>query len=387
MSMSVNVGIKSDTDISLSMTIGIDNTYMTDIGYSDLCQALTDEGGTSGLGLPGNVSMTPGSSNGQSTCTMAATGMSLSDLGSDPTSGTSLTHANGEYTFTMDLGGDSSDLSGAGISASDVASMINPFAISVTFPGAVVSSTPQGTVSGNTVTWSDPSVLLSSTPLTAVGKDSGGAGVSASGVGGLSWPIIIGIIVGVIIIAAIIIAVVMSSSRKKKAQAAAAQAQYAQAGYGVYPTMPQYAPQPTYGQPAAPDSVPPAAPFAAPAMPVAAPMPVPQPMPAPAPVDPAAVQFPVPQPMPAPAPVDPQPVAYPVVQPMPVPAPVDPAAVQFPVPQPMPDPVQPMPVPQPAAPVDPYQPPAQHAQPDPYGQPPAPPMAPPPAPPVTPYGQ
>lgn len=321
MSMSLDTTINNDNDITFSMTMGIDNTYMSDLGVGDLCSYITENGGTSSLGLPGNVSMTPGSSNNQSTCQMTASGLTLSDFNSSGfnTSGDALTHANGEYTFTMSMGGDSSDLSGYGVSSSDIASMISPFAISVTFPGPVVSSTPQGTVSGNTVTWSDPTLLLSSTPLVAVGKDAAppaptptatqtagdnsgtGTANSTSGSGGVSWVLIAGIAAGVIIIAAIAIIVVMAGNRKKAQATAATQAQFAQAGYGQpYPT-------PQYGQPAAPQYATPAPPqYAAPAAPMYA-QPGPQ-----QPVQTASPQYAAPAPTPY---APPQQANYPVACP------------------------------------------------------------------------
>jgi len=348
MSMTMDVSIKSDNDISLTMTMGIDDQYLPMLGASDLCAAITQNGVESSMGLPGNVSLTPGTANGQHTCTIAATGLSLSDFSSTGSTGSGLTHANGQYTFTMDMG-DTSDLSSYGMSPSDISSAINPFAISVTFPGAVVSSNPAGTVDGNKVTWDDPTDLFGTTPLTAVGNDtpapgqigSGGAG----GSGGISTGLIIGIIAAVIVIAAVIILIIVSGNRKK-AQAAAAQAQYAQAQYAQaqyaqgqygqpYPTdqygqpMPQYAPQPPYAQP--------------------------QPMAAQQPA-----QYPQPAQYAPPAP--PQPAQYPMQYAQPVQQPNIPPV----------DPYQPPAVPQPA----------QHAQPDPYTQPPAP-----PAPPAAPYGQ
>jgi len=402
--MTLDVGINNDNDISVSMTMGIDDQYMSTLGASDLCSYITENGGTGGMGLPGNVSLTPGTSNGQHTCTMSASGLKLSDVNSTDASGTgmSLTHDNGQYTFSMSMG-DTSDLSG--MSASDISQYINPFAISVTFPGAVVSSNPAGTVSGNKVTWDDPADLLGSTPLTAVGQDAAAPGQSnpgsapgstGSGSGSATpWGLIIGIVAGVIVIAAIIVIVLMSSKRKKAQAAAAMQAayaqQYGQGPYGQpypgeqYPTMPQYAPQPPYGQPM-PDYTQPPAPQPVqypPAAQYAAPVPV-------QPIPPQAAPYPQQYAQPAAQPV-PQPIDPPAAPPVDPPAapPVDPPAAP-PVDPPAAPPVDayqpPVDVPQPPA--DVYQP-ATHAEPDPIispdpnAQPPIPPATPP----AQPYGQ
>ena len=259
--MTMDVTINNDNDIALSVTLGIDDQYASMLGGSDVCTYVSAHVGSMGIDLPGDVTMTPGASNAQQTCTISATGLTLNKLNSGATSGSSesLTHANGQYTFTMSMG-DAADM--AGVTPDEVSQFINPFAISVTFPGAVVSSNPVGTVSGNKVTWDNPADLLGSTPLTAVGKDSAGLG-NIGGLGGsgsgVPWGLIIGIVVAVIVIAAIVVLVLMTSKRKKAQAAAAMQAQYAQAQYAQYaqygqygqpyPAMPQYAPQPPYGQP------------------------------------------------------------------------------------------------------------------------------------------
>ena len=54
------------------------------------------------------------------------------------------------------------------------ATMFSDFKVSVTFPGKVVSHSGSSTVDGNTVTWTDPKDLFSSSGLTAASKRSNG---------------------------------------------------------------------------------------------------------------------------------------------------------------------------------------------------------------------
>lgn len=86
------------------------------------------------------------------------------------------------------------------------ASMFSDFKVSVTFPGKVLSHSGSSKVDGNTVTWTDPSDLFSSSGLTATSKRSNGI------------PIWVWIIVAVAVLA--IVGVVVVILNKKKGQKA-----------------------------------------------------------------------------------------------------------------------------------------------------------------------
>ena len=86
------------------------------------------------------------------------------------------------------------------------ASMFSDFKVSVTFPGKVLSHSGSSKVDGNTVTWTDPSDLFSSSGLTVTSKRSNGI------------PIWVWVIVAVAVLA--IVGVVVVILNKKKGQKA-----------------------------------------------------------------------------------------------------------------------------------------------------------------------
>lgn len=114
------------------------------------------------------------------------------------------------------------------------AAMFDSFEVSVTFPGKVLSHNGSSTVSGKTVTWTNPNDLFSTDGLRATGED--GGGLSA-----------VPLVIGVLVIAAALGGFLFyNNAQKKKKAAAAAQAAQSQQwgqGYGQQGGYDQYGQQ------------------------------------------------------------------------------------------------------------------------------------------------
>jgi len=236
--LSMGLTINSDSDISVSATVGIDSSVAPMAGITDMCDYLQQNGGFS---LPGNINMQSSTNNGYLNCTISST-LTLADFSSATSTGLSLTHTGGLYTFTFDSAADTSS-----ISPGELSSIITSMSISVTFPGAVVSHSGSSTVQGNTVTWTDPNDLLAST-LTATGKDKASV-LGSLGSNGTPWGLIAGIVGAVVVIAVVIVAIVAVSRGNAKKRAAAAwqaqqYAQWQQWQATQYPPQQPAAPQP-----------------------------------------------------------------------------------------------------------------------------------------------
>ncbi|MCL2464410.1 MAG: hypothetical protein FWF28_05005 [Micrococcales bacterium] len=312
MELTASTVIHSDDNIEMSVTIGVDKStadLMSQSGQTltgdSLCQELTQD--SSGSGLPSNVTTKDVSNDQYVACQISGT--TTLDQESD-----TITHEDGTYQFSMSSG----DVAGADDSSLSAA-MFDTFEVSVTFPGAVIEHDGSSTVSGTTVTWTDPNDLFSSDGLQASGYD------TASGVGGIPLWAIIAIVV--VVVAAIVVILLVVLHKRSHART---YPQVGPQGFGPYP-----------GYPPAPPAGVAAYPSAYPSAPAAGPAPYPYPYPAPpappagqaaypAPPMPPAGQPPYPAPPAPPAdqplyPAPPMPPAPPVDQP-PVPAPPAPSA-------------------------------------------------------------
>lgn len=105
-----------------------------------------------------------------------------------------------DYVVTgkLDMGDQTDETSAQLMESSDIA-------VNITFPGEVKEA--NGEINGNTVTWK-----ASATGTT----DISARGSAVANSGGISWPLIIGIIVGVLIIAAIVAVILKSRNPRRK---------------------------------------------------------------------------------------------------------------------------------------------------------------------------
>ncbi|MFV0252141.1 MAG: LppM family (lipo)protein [Beutenbergiaceae bacterium] len=245
MRLTADYTINGEDEIDIAMDIGVEKAIVEDSGQTisgdDIC---ADPGS---MDMPG-LELEPYDDGTYAGCRFTGTiPTSVINAGD---SGTSITLADDVWTFQMgSTGEDDVDMN-----------MLSDFAISVTFPGEVLSNNGSSTVEGTTVRWTDAADLYSSEGLQATGAASGGAG------GSFPW-LIIGI-VGLLVVGGGVIAAVLLGRRKTPAAPGYAQQGYAQ-GYGQ-PQQPGYGQpqqppaQPGYGQPQQPGYGPPQQPPAQP---------------------------------------------------------------------------------------------------------------------------
>lgn len=236
--MTMSTKIVDDNTITVAMDLGIKKSTAAASGQNtnDMC---------SGAGLGSLSSGRQGKVEQYDDGTYVGCKISgstrLSEVLNEASSGISLTHANGEYVYTVDLTKASSgiDSSGAGLSAA----IFDTFVVSVTFPGSVVSHSGDSTVSGTTVTWNHPSDYA--TIMTATGKDNGTVASTLSTLPGWAWA---AIAVAALAVAGLVVFLVLRRNKKHKDAAARAAAQQAWQQQQPYPGQ-AYPGQPDEGQP------------------------------------------------------------------------------------------------------------------------------------------
>lgn len=183
--MDTEIEITGLDDVNIRMLLAIEDTYASMI--SEACAEEAQPGTT----------VTPYNEDGFIGCTIEAEGFPADQLGATGQE-LSITEAEGEYTFTMGGLGGAADMSELGVEDGAITSaMFTSFRVAVTFPGQVTSNNGSSTVDGNTVTWTDPTDLLSGEGL----KASGEAGPGWSGV--LLWTALVAL--GVAAVVAVVV--------------------------------------------------------------------------------------------------------------------------------------------------------------------------------------
>lgn len=166
----------------------------------------------------------------------------LNSVGDGEVSASIQKDANGVITVELPFSADAADTDfGSGLEI--LKQMIDKFEISISFDGAIIEASHNGTISGSTVTWDTDQVLdamAEGATLSVRANESGGVA------GDFPW---LWIIIGaaVLAVAAVVIVLVMGANKKKAA--AAAQAGYYQQQYGQpYPPQGQQGYYPQDGQ-------------------------------------------------------------------------------------------------------------------------------------------
>ncbi len=212
----------------------VDVTYTVKVEGLDLDDYCNDEAlGSSDKKIKVDVSVVG------DTCVSKATGVTLSDVND---SGDVISHDGDEYTVTIDT------------SVFIIPDDEGEQSVSVTFPGKVTSSEPEGKVSGNTVTWTS---FEGVTEVKASGKDNSGSV--------LLW-ILLGLVVLVVVIAVVVLIVLLTRGKKPKTPLSPAGGYVPGSPYSAQPGQaqpqgyqPGAPPQPGYQPPQAvpPQAVPP----------------------------------------------------------------------------------------------------------------------------------
>ncbi|MCL2422489.1 MAG: hypothetical protein FWD11_01115 [Micrococcales bacterium] len=196
MKIDLSIDIKSDDDIWVSSVLGARRSAVEaqEINADDLCESLNKDDGVT-LYAPGltDAPATDVSDDKYVACKMEGTS-NLENMTDN------LEHVDGTYVFTMD----SSD-SSEGVNSS----MVDSVEISVTFPGKVLEHNGSSTVSGTTVTWTNPDDMFTPEGLRAVGEDT----PSTSTVSDYVLWIAIGV-VGLLVIVIIVVVLVVVLLRK-----------------------------------------------------------------------------------------------------------------------------------------------------------------------------
>ncbi|MCL2424126.1 MAG: hypothetical protein FWD11_09605, partial [Micrococcales bacterium] len=254
--MEVSIDIMAEDDIRTTTVFGMDRSAaeaMATDGEEITPESLCEQSGTEDQFGSGNV--TDVSDDKYIACKTTGT-TTLADM-SD-----SLKHQDGKYIFAMTPDNEDQDPSAAAMGAE----MFDSFKVSVTFPGKVLEHNGSSTVSGTTVTWTDPADMYSSEGLRAVAEDTGSPGDHArdnnntdrdtagatstsdskkSGTSTVLW-IVIGV-VALLVIIGVVVAIVLLTRKKGGAPAPA----YPQGpGFGQYPDGSQYAQAQQPGYPA-----------------------------------------------------------------------------------------------------------------------------------------
>jgi hypothetical protein len=224
-----SVEIKDDANITVSFSLGLEKSYAEMMSVTDMCESFAD---SSPLGTAAGKPYTTDKEIG---CKWVAT-LTLEEFNRQDA--TTLTHANGEYVFTVNGSAMGDELGEVGASIDS----ITGFTYTVTFPGKVTVHSGSSTLSGlgnNTVTWTKTQDMIDG--LSATANDT-------SSVADSLLPILL-IVGGVVLVAGGATFAVLKVKKSKAQQAEAAQqaAYYAQAGYGQ--PVPSYAPQTPYGDP------------------------------------------------------------------------------------------------------------------------------------------
>lgn len=227
--LEMGVQIKSADDVAVTTDFSVKSSQTAGlVNKDDLCDALKPQGGS----YP-KLNTSPYERDGMIGCRLT-TSTTLEQLSAG---GMAVRNGN-KVTIRFDT---SSVSSPTGSTDS-----LDAMKLSVTFPGKVLSHTGNATVSGSTVTWTDPSDLTD-------GNGPSATGTLAEGLLGLAWWIW-GAIIGAaaLIGAAVVVAVVVRRRRSRRAaqQALAGAQQWGDAGY---PPQDGYSygqqPPPGYGQP------------------------------------------------------------------------------------------------------------------------------------------
>lgn len=226
--LEMGVQIKSADDVAITTDFSVKSSQTAGlVNKDDLCDALKPRGGS----YP-KLSTSPYERDGMIGCRLT-TSATLAQLSAG---GMAVRNGN-KVTIRFDT---SSVSSPTGSTDS-----LDAMKLSVTFPGKVISHTGNATVSGSTVTWTDPSDLTD-------GNGPSATGTLAEGLLGLAWWVW-GVIIGAaaLIGAAVVVVVVVRRRRSRRAaQEALVGAQQWGAGY---PSQNGYSygqqPPPGYGQP------------------------------------------------------------------------------------------------------------------------------------------
>lgn len=239
MKMEMSVDIKSDDDVRVKMMVGMERSAaeaMADSGAGEMtADDLCDQAGDTGMGTD-DVTVKDVSDDTYIACEMTGT----TDLAS---MADSLQHADGKYTFSM-----TSDQEGDSSAAGLGAGMFDSFKVSVTFPGKVLEHNGSSTVSGTTVTWTDPNDMYSPEGLRAVGED------TSSSSSNWLWIVLAVVAVLVVVVVAVVLVVVLRGRGSKGSVPAQQYPQpYPQSGPPEQQPYPQSGPP---EQPPAPPSYP-----------------------------------------------------------------------------------------------------------------------------------
>jgi hypothetical protein len=150
--MELSVDIKSEENIAVVSMVGVERSAAESMGETggdaitpeSLCASLE----TSNAAMPEDYSVKDVSDDEYVACEAKGT-TTLADMDD------SLSHADGVYTFEMAGSG------GAGEFDDMEIFEVDSLEVSVTFPGKVLEHNGSSTVSGRTVTWTDPDDLYS----------------------------------------------------------------------------------------------------------------------------------------------------------------------------------------------------------------------------------
>ncbi len=232
-------GVKQDYTIDKDGTVDVTYSMWDDSGSGyltrDSCSASNGAGPTGG-----SVTYVYSENDeGDPTCTMKAKDLPLSSFDGSTEGLPTITHQDGRYTFTQQVGA----MAQAGQTPMSSATDIS---VTVTFPGKVVEASGNASKDGRTVTWSDVSAETAS--LRAVGSD--------GSTSPLTW-VALGLLLVLLVAGGVVLAVVLARRNGRRAGAAVG------AQYGAPVGAPGVGPY--TGQPGAPFGAPvPGAPSADP---------------------------------------------------------------------------------------------------------------------------
>lgn len=195
-------GVKQDYTIDKDGTVDVTYTMWddSDSGYltRDSCSASNGAGPTGG-----SVTYVYSENDeGDPTCTMKAKDLPLSSFDGSTEGLPTITHQDGQYTFTQQVGA----MAQAGQTPMSSATDIS---VTVTFPGKVVEASGNASKDGRTVTWSDVSTETAS--LRAVGGD--------GSTSPLTWAAL-GLLLVLLVAGGVVLAVVLARRNRRKAGAA-----------------------------------------------------------------------------------------------------------------------------------------------------------------------
>ena len=184
--MHQEINVSSQEKIEVKSDFGVLKEQAQSGGIKDsdgVCQR-----GMSSVKLPGDLKQEGYQDDKYIGCKISGTAK-LSDI-----SYLSFDESSKQWTFHM------SGSNAQGISAT----MITDFEVKVTFPGKVLTASGKGEISGNTVTWKDPSDLIGSEGLKA----------TASNDPDLTW---LWIVLGVVVVGGAVVAVILVQRGRAKA--------------------------------------------------------------------------------------------------------------------------------------------------------------------------